>query len=64
MKKLKIGDVVKLKSGSPDMTVGQINIVGAPDYVSCSWFDEGKIQKAKFHKDSLTLLKVNPTSED
>lgn len=61
--KFKIGDVVKLIGGSPDMTVEEISISSSREQVLCSWFDNGKLQKAKLHQDSL-ILKVNFPSED
>ncbi|MBU0655289.1 MAG: YodC family protein [Gammaproteobacteria bacterium] len=67
---MKIGDVVKLKSGSPKMTVTHVisaergetvDIIlkqqgfSAGD-VSVEWFDEsGNLKKAQFKKDTLTI---------
>ncbi len=42
---MKCGDIVQLKSGSPDMTV--ISIVG--NRVEVWWFVDADLQKAAFH---------------
>lgn len=46
--KFEIGDVVKLKSGGPEMTVAQypfktMDGVECPDKVKCKWFNEETI---------------------
>ena len=56
---LHVGDVVKLKSGSPEMTIceypikiddGRVN----PKLAKCQWFDvEGKLSKNTFDIDTL-----------
>lgn len=61
--KFKIGDVVKLIGGSPDMTVEEISTSGSREQILCSWFDDGKLQKAKLHQDSLILKVDFPTKE-
>ena len=45
----KVGDVVKLKSGGPEMTVEVI----ADNTVSCIWFDKSKLCKRDFLEDNL-----------
>lgn len=58
---LKVGDVVKLKSGGPDMTVMSINTV---DYVNkppvtmvlCQWFHAIEAKEHEFPSDSLKLV--------
>ena len=41
---LKIGDVVVLKSGSPNLTVAAID----DDKVTCHWFDKATLRQAQF----------------
>lgn len=53
--KLKIGDVVKLKSGGPTMTVTKIE----DEYVYCKWFQgeyHDKVDSGNFPPDSLHLV--------
>ena len=60
--KFKVGDVVTLKSGSPKMTVSEINYklrygTGNVDvftgFVNCTWFLEDVLKEATFHQDVL-----------
>lgn len=47
---VKVGDVVVLKSGGPDMTVTE----AGREHAICTWFDEKKaVQKGTFPNDSL-----------
>ena len=58
--KLKIGDVVKLKSGGPDMTV---DVVTSNANLGCVWFPEehfDKVESYTFSPDSLQLVVVKP----
>jgi uncharacterized protein YodC (DUF2158 family) len=51
---LKIGDVVKLHSGGPSMTV--TGYPTAADTVHCEWFDSaGNHYRREFHQDALDL---------
>ena len=50
MSDLKVGDVVRLKSGGPVMTVAKMG----DGYVICQWFDEKKMRRANFPPDALT----------
>lgn len=54
----KIGDVVKLKSGGPDMTV---TYTGSDGKLDCTWFNrEGVVYSAQSHvfrADTLKLVK-------
>jgi uncharacterized protein YodC (DUF2158 family) len=52
-----VGDVVKLKSGGPQMTVESLD---NHDQISCIWFNDNKKHKDSFHKD--LLLKVDQSS--
>ena len=47
----KKGDVVRLKTGGPRMTVDELLTIGK---VSCVWFDaDQKIQRESFNPESL-----------
>lgn len=56
---LQQGDVVKLKSGSPPMTVCEypfktIDERANPNLATCKWFDaESRLHTATFHIDEL-----------
>ena len=54
-KDLKSGDVVRLNSGGPKMTVGAI-FTGS-DSANCQWFDLGRLGEKTFLLTSLTLVK-------
>lgn len=51
----KVGDVVRLKSGGPDMTVGgnRDPLANFGHSISCSWINEDGLQGAWFHPDML-----------
>ena len=50
MANLNIGDVVKLKSGGPKMTVAYVYA----DEITCKWFDEqNRKHEDTFHIDQL-----------
>ena len=55
---IKVGDVVHLKSGGPDMTVSEIGKSGMSGTGAlsawCSWFDKGDEKKGVFPLTSLT----------
>ncbi len=50
--KLKVGDVVVLNSGGPDMTVTDLEI-------TCVWFNGGETEEATFSEASLTIKEEN-----
>ena len=53
--KLKVGDVVMLKSGGPSMTIIETEKI-SEQYVTCQWFNEdNKLQKENFRKEALIL---------
>lgn len=69
----KVGDIVTLKSGSPEMTINQIisqtgGIMGLPtneleiNEIKVSWFDKGKLEHAKFTEPQLEKVQ-NITDE-
>lgn len=49
--KFAVGDIVKLKSGGPAMTV-QLKEVNN-DYYMCQWFAGKKLENGRFKTDSL-----------
>jgi uncharacterized protein YodC (DUF2158 family) len=49
----KVGDVVQLKSGGPDMTVAEASSVGDKDHVWCQWFGGRKLERGRFPAASL-----------
>jgi len=52
MAKFNSGDVVKLKSGSPKMTVRGYH-KNDPQMLTCIWFDDNEMKAASFKEDSL-----------
>jgi uncharacterized protein YodC (DUF2158 family) len=52
-----IGDIVRLKSGGPDMTVIEPNMLCGITDVNCRWFDNnGEWHKEQFHPDELVAV--------
>jgi uncharacterized protein YodC (DUF2158 family) len=49
VKTFKIGDVVRLQSGGPDMSVKQINA----SLVTCQWFAGKKLEQGVFNIQTL-----------
>lgn len=47
MSNFKVGDVVKLKSGGPQMTVSETNDA---EMLECTWFDSSNELKTAFFK--------------
>jgi uncharacterized protein YodC (DUF2158 family) len=51
---IKVGDLVKLKSGGPTMTVeGPDDDVLKTGQVRCQWFSGSRLSRAIFHQDAL-----------
>jgi uncharacterized protein YodC (DUF2158 family) len=61
MSEIKIGDVVRLKSGGPSMTVnkkGDFSPLGPNPGVHCVWFDNKRNkQDDTFHEDTVEIYK-------
>ena len=55
-KKFKPGDIVRLKSGGPDITVEYNDEVENRRIVGCQWFLENKLQEGFFNEASLELV--------
>ena len=51
-RKFVVGDVVRLKSGSPQMTVNNVY----DEYVNTAWFVEGKVLTSSFHPITLERI--------
>lgn len=51
--KLITGDLVKLKSGGPWMTVTKDKPEQGSKFVQASWFDASALNRDIFHKDAL-----------
>jgi uncharacterized protein YodC (DUF2158 family) len=52
-----VGNIVKLKSGGPDMTVQTVP-EGSGSHYSCQWFAGKKLESGRFPADSLELVKA------
>ena len=57
-KKFQPGDVVRLKSGGPKMTVRGYDPIDGEE-VTCEWMSNNAIQERSFHQSTLELF-VNP----
>lgn len=54
---LKEGDLVRLKSGSPTMTVDSIHDFVTSDVsYCCMWFNQGLLQSGKFKREALKIV--------
>lgn len=61
--KFKIGDIVRLISGGPDMTINKLKFecIGESDkykpsgYYECVWFEENQLSHFTFHEDTLVI---------
>ena len=65
-----IGDLVKLKSGGPKMTVTRVDNLGIRTIVRCTWFAGSKKEQGDFPPEALVSpppivkKKVNVTRGD
>ena len=55
--KFAVGDIVKLKSGGPEMTVQKLPDLGTENY-TCLWFAGKKLESGRFPPDSVELVKA------
>lgn len=53
--KFAIGDIVKLKSGGPEMTVKTLPTDRSENY-TCQWFAGKKLESGSFPPDSVELV--------
>ena len=51
MKQYSPGDIVRLRSGSPSMTVERTS----DRMVECAWFVDGQLRTGSFDADALTI---------
>lgn len=51
---MKVGDVVKLKSGGPAMTITFID----GENLVCEWFERDTNKRASFHINALQQIKL------
>ncbi len=51
-----VGDIVKLKSGGPDMAVHTVPDAGGRIF-TCQWFAGKKLENGRFPAESLELVK-------
>ena len=51
---IRIGDVVRLKSGGPRMTVEEIE---EDEIVTCTWFEKNELIRGTFKKLTLKISK-------
>ncbi len=49
----KVGDLVKLKSGGPMMTVTRVDSFGIRTIVRCTWFADSKKEQGEFPPEAL-----------
>jgi uncharacterized protein YodC (DUF2158 family) len=55
---IKIGDVVILKSGGPEMTVTAVGqLAGSPDQAKCIWFANGEAKESIFSQGALKKIR-------
>ena len=52
--KFKVGEVVMLKSGGPEMTIQEAE--ANHDWVKCTWFHDSKRYNDHFHQDTVELV--------
>lgn len=54
----KVGDIVVLKSGGPEMTVRHEDNDAVTDlyFYECQWFAGKKLERGLFPRDSLTVV--------
>ncbi|MPQ69536.1 MULTISPECIES: DUF2158 domain-containing protein [unclassified Pseudomonas] len=53
-----IGDIVKLKSGGPNMTVKAYR--ASADIYTCQWFAGKKLEQGEFRPHGLTIVVLEP----
>lgn len=52
---IRVGDIVKLKSGGPDMTVTRTENTQNDD-IGVMWFDKAELHKGWFSVDALDMV--------
>jgi uncharacterized protein YodC (DUF2158 family) len=65
MAEFKLGDVVRLNSGGPPMTVeDSAGSSSEEGKIRCEWFLRDKLHHEDFHKDCITLLGTSEYFEE
>jgi uncharacterized protein YodC (DUF2158 family) len=54
----KVGDIVRLKSGSPTMTVTELKPWNGTQTAWCAWFEAAEANKGSWPVDSLELAGI------
>jgi len=57
--KYELGDIVKLNSGGPDMSVKTVPLEARVWY-RCDWFAGKKLESGEFREEQLILVKKKP----
>lgn len=55
--KYSVGDIVKLKSGGPDMTI-QAELDEFTGFCTCQWFAGKKLEQGRFPEESLEKVEI------
>jgi uncharacterized protein YodC (DUF2158 family) len=58
--KYAVGDVVKLNSDGPDMTVKDVPTTNSYSKYVCQWFAGKKLEQGNFEEGQLELVKKKP----
>jgi uncharacterized protein YodC (DUF2158 family) len=59
---MKVGDLVKLKSGGPVMTISLVRERENLSVIQCKWFDSSNsLQTESFLKETLVLWRPQPS---
>ena len=53
---LTLGEVVRLKSGGPNMTITNMNVLGIVGAVDCTWFVNDKQEHGPFAMEALVAV--------
>lgn len=53
-----VGDVVRLRSGGPEMTVNSVPDGGYRDYYHCQWFAGKKLESGNFEEEQLLAVEI------
>lgn len=50
---MEVGNVVRLKSGGPSMTVARIRKFAGRSVIDCVWYDKGEVMTFTFYEECL-----------
>ena len=59
----KVGDVVRLKSGGPNLTIKKVGTAAGKPTVWCVWFEDAKMLEGQFAPGTLELAKPAPPND-